>query len=354
MQPQKPRQFADITPPKTNVIRPTNLDNLSPAQPTVTKIPVQNFAPPLQINNKIFTPLTPVQPQAPPAPKLETQDFIPPQPATPPAEVPKFGALQSKIDSHPLFSGATEQPPKKPRGLIGKLLWILAILLVIGATIYVIIDSGAVNTNINLPFHIFKQATTTTTPTITTTTTSDPYAGWASYSDNLVSFKYPSSWHAVRNDNTSLPNTSSLELTTTADALLSSITSVPASSKATLKLTVFKSVAGKVTLKSKVYDILQLTNSALPNSQLVVTSDIRQGGDPTTAAMNLLVTDDQTIKIGGQAINDYLTIGSSSYLISVTILSDSVPDNTITNLQSFEANSTVKDIIKVINNLTLK
>ncbi len=162
MQPQTPRTFSDIMPPKPSPSsRPIIVNNQPVRDPTVTRIEV-NSPPPVTPSPRVtpqqFAPLTPIQPIAPAAQTPPVNNFVP-VPSTPPAQPPKFGMLQSKVDAHPLFSGAREEAPKKPRGLIAKLLWTIAILLVILATVYVVIDSGAVNTNINLPFHIFKQTT---------------------------------------------------------------------------------------------------------------------------------------------------------------------------------------------------
>lgn len=152
MQPNGPRHFVDIAPPPPRPPRPA-----VPTQPpNVTKIPVNIDSPKQPAVLPQFTPLTQVQPQ--PMPTVQPQAFVP-QPTTPPAEPPKFGALQSKVDAHPLFSGARDSEPKKARGWISRIFWIIAILLVIAATAYIVIDSGAVNSNINLPFHVFKQTT---------------------------------------------------------------------------------------------------------------------------------------------------------------------------------------------------
>lgn len=179
MQPQGPRQFNDIVAPSPSPSsRPVITPKAQVQDSTVTRIPVQVNAPipapapmptpaatPAQANSyPAFTPLSSVQPQfqptPPPAVAPLAQNFSP-MPTTPAAQPPKFGALQSKIEAHPLFSGAKEKPAGKKRGTLGRVMWILSIIIVLMAIAYVVIDSGVVNTNINLPFHVFKQSSST-------------------------------------------------------------------------------------------------------------------------------------------------------------------------------------------------
>ena len=130
----------------------------------------------------------------------------PVQPTPPPADdmqnIPRFGELQPKIDSHPLFSGTPDSAPKKPRRWLRRLTWIFSTLLVLLIAAYLLIDSGVVRGASHLPFHIFKQpVAATTTPTITPVAT-NPYAGWKTYTDSgtslspgsEISLKYPTDW----------------------------------------------------------------------------------------------------------------------------------------------------------------
>ena len=159
MNPKQPMPFNDIIPPKPKPVSQQTAMPKIVAPPTVTKVQVKTDA-----QLEFMKPLTSVQPQPiiqpqPIQPSIPTPPVQPiaPAPVTPPAEPPKFGALQAKIEAHPLFSNSPQPNHKKKRSTLSTVFWIFAILLVIAALIYVAIDAGLINTNINLPFHVFQQ-----------------------------------------------------------------------------------------------------------------------------------------------------------------------------------------------------
>lgn len=163
--------------------RPIIVNNQTNTDPTVKKIVITSGSadPKPEFISPIFS--------------AEASETFKPQPTTPPAQPPKFGSLQSKIDAHPLFSGAKEPAPKKQRKLLATTGWLSAVLLVIAAGAYVLIDSGVVNTNLNLPIHIFRQTESTTQSVIgsasatQTTTYNNPDLGFT--------FSYPKEWGDV-------------------------------------------------------------------------------------------------------------------------------------------------------------
>lgn len=150
------------------------------------------------------------QPQSPESGQPEPTKEEPAELPMPNGEltnVPKFAALQPKIDDHPLFSGSKEPKPKSSsrKGLLGRTLIPLVSLLVAAIILFLLVDSGVVRGASHLPFHIFKQPVASVAPAIqqpaatvqpTTTTTADPYAGWKSASSPRAKFsiKYPSTW----------------------------------------------------------------------------------------------------------------------------------------------------------------
>jgi hypothetical protein len=204
--------------------------------------------------------LRPVHKQAPPAPQMPQPlpaDFAPPPPAPAPTALPPMPApapmpappglppATSPPPQTPAFEPIGELPPQQPalgtqqsqnpaattdplaspagltqpqtphhelpiseQGKAGSgarklLLWVLLplIILIIGA--YLAVDSGVVKTQINLPFHVFKQTTVTTSKgTITKTTASNTStnsptpAGFSNYDDSALpfSFNYPTIW----------------------------------------------------------------------------------------------------------------------------------------------------------------
>ena len=142
----QPRKIVDIMAP--SVVKPTSTSrpvivNNQPTHDSTIKRPSEAAPLKSEVVSPVFS--------------EATKKAYQPRPTTPPAQLPKFGSLQAKIDAHPLFSGAKEPAPKKPKKWAHRLGWILMLLLVIAAALYILMDAGIINTNINLPFHIFKQ-----------------------------------------------------------------------------------------------------------------------------------------------------------------------------------------------------
>ncbi len=135
-----------------------------------------------------------------------------------PGDVPKFGELQPKIDAHPLFSGAKEPAPKRPRRGMRKLAWLIGFLLAVIIALYLLVDAGVVKGASHLPFHVFKQPVAATapviTPSATSSTTADPYAGWKTYSSKYVTFnfKYPNDWAIKAGPNTDSASQEAIEI----------------------------------------------------------------------------------------------------------------------------------------------
>jgi len=154
-------------------------------------------------------PVTPeIDHPAPDQTPIPEPEVTTPESMVTPAELPKFGALQPKIDEHPLFSGTKEPAVKEPRkkGMLKRTLMPLLCLFIVAAILYLLIDAGVVRGASHLPFHIFKQPVAATSSAITqpqataqsaaTPTALDPYAGWKSYTLQYekLSFLYPNSW----------------------------------------------------------------------------------------------------------------------------------------------------------------
>lgn len=178
-----------------------------------------------------------IKPGSPPAATVTEPAPMPtPSPAAPPAasstvtvstaaptptaeealsNVPKFGELQPKVDAHPLFSGAKDPRPKRS-GLLRKTLWPIVSLLIVLILLYLAIDSGLIKTNINLPYHFFKQPVASTAPQIqapaattqnTQAATADPYAGWKTFTSQYqkMNLRYPSDWQLTDSTSTHTP-----------------------------------------------------------------------------------------------------------------------------------------------------
>lgn len=184
---------------------------------------------------------------------------------------------------------------------------------------------------------------------------SNPYAGWKSYSDDFVSLKYPGTWAAVRDDNTSLPDTMELKLRGPNDTVIAKSTGIEASDKASVVLTIFKnSKAGQNTLNSKIYDLKKLDMQQLPGAKLVVTSDASLGGDPATPPSALNVTTDGSAKVGATKLSTDLTVGSNTINIWAEVADNDATGARISNLSLFEQSQSFKEVIKMLNSLNFK
>lgn len=204
--------------------------------------------------------------------------------------------------------------------------------------------------------HSNKSNSDKTTPSSNTSSTNqtanDPTAGWQKYSDDFVSFKYPATWKAARNDNTNLPGTKSFQLDGPNDTVVAANTDVPQGQKASVSLKIFKSIDPGC--NCKIYDILPLSIQQLPKARLAVTSDTRLGGDPSTPAANLVITDDSTVSIGATKLKNGVTVGSDNIGVWAVIKGNDIPDFTISNLAAFEKSQSVQDLIKILNTLAIK
>jgi len=88
-------------------------------------------------------------------------------------------------------------PPKRKK----RLAWIFLIILVLLAGAYLAIDSGLIKTNINLPFHVFKQKTPTSaatqppaqTPAANTATIPDGFTEYK-LAGTTITFAAPTTW----------------------------------------------------------------------------------------------------------------------------------------------------------------
>jgi hypothetical protein len=99
-------------------------------------------------------------PEEPPEPEAPNHEpaINPVFPSSEPA--PELGEVKPLEPLGPV-EGLHVSPPKKRLGPLG---WIILILLAFVIAGYLLIDSGAIKTSLNLPFHVFKQKTPATTP----------------------------------------------------------------------------------------------------------------------------------------------------------------------------------------------
>lgn len=118
-------------------------------------------------------------------------------------------ALKKLIDDKTYFLRVSQPRTVRSKSRIGIVLIVLA-LLIIGA--YLLVDSGVIKTGIDLPFHVFKQATKSqanTTATESVQTTTDTITASTQQTSTTAEFKnealglrftYPANWGTVTTD----------------------------------------------------------------------------------------------------------------------------------------------------------
>lgn len=280
--------------------------------------------------------------------------------------------VQNRINSHPLFQADDGIPPngQPPAANVHYhqpkrrhwLAWLLVLILAVLIGGYLAIDSGLVKSSINLPFHIFKQkgeTAQTSTPASSSTAPQQTQsaasaAALQTYSDDFLTLKYPTAWTVVRNDNTSLPGTKSLKIYGPNDSDIAASTAVTKGHKASLTLNIFKDTKAGALCNCKIYDTSTLTMPQFKDGKLVITSDTRQGGDPTTPATDLVVTTDKNAVTGTAKINTDLAVNGAYFSVWATINDNDVPDITISDLAAFENSQSVQDLAGILNSIQFK
>jgi hypothetical protein len=191
----------------------------------------------------------------------------------------------------------------------------------------------------------YNSATSTTGATKST----NPTTGWKSYSDDFVSFKYPSGWKATHNDNPNLPGTKSLQLDGPVDKAVAASTDAGQASaqQATISLTVFKPIDPHC--NCKIYDVIPLSMPGIKMAKLTITSATGVNEDPTTPAAALVVTDG-SVSVGATTLKDGVTVGSANVGIFGTVGGGF----RITNVPAFEKSQSFQDLRKILHTISIK
>lgn len=194
----------------------------------------------------------------------------------------------------------------------------------------------------------------TNPPASTITKTTSPTAGWQTYSDDLVSLKYPSTWTVARNDNTSLPGTKELVLNGPNDSIVGQSTGINNTDKASLVLYIFQNSSGAQNNSvHQVYDVLGLNMSQLSNSKLIVTNSNGPSSDSSMPAQEMDLTT-SGVNTGSQTLSTVVTVGTQTYDVWVSVADNDATGGTISNLSEFVSSLSVKDVILILNSLSFK
>ncbi|HVS79065.1 MAG TPA: hypothetical protein VHD84_02125 [Candidatus Saccharimonadales bacterium] len=179
-----------------------------PAQPTVT--PTDSLSGDMSVSDSGIPVYTPT-----PQPEGAAAEH--------PSSDPVVGGLSGSSDETPPPSEESDIAPDSQAGIVAPstsghldgihvgarknhakpIIWTIIVLLALLVAAYLLIDSGTIKTNINLPFHVFKQKTTpapavSTPPPVASnqpTTPSVP-AGFTEYklSGTTITFAAPTGW----------------------------------------------------------------------------------------------------------------------------------------------------------------
>jgi hypothetical protein len=224
-------------------------------------------------------------------------------------------------------------------------LLVVLILVVIGAVGYMVYHN-----NHKTKASVSTTASTKPASTAKTTTPPDPYAGWQSYSDSHVSFKYPSGWQIGNGDKyatvgigVTSPNFTSTAFTTADNA------------GAPVALFLQVSTNGSTVYCSNdpctVTAVTPLNNTQLPNSALAIVNQTR--GNGTNYSQYVVVS--SSTKVGDTTINAlkggtdgiYL-FGQPDYTPKDGGLSEAAR---VSNATTLQADSNFKNLANLINSV---
>ncbi|GEM_PF-3112623 len=152
---------------------------------------------------------------------------------------------------------------------------------------------------------------TRTTPSSTSTkTTTDPYAGWQSYSDSHVSFKYPSGWQA----GTGADKYGAVSVTATSPGFTTTSMTTADNPGAPVTLSLQLSTNSSTVYCSndpcKVTAVASLNNAQLPNTVLAIVN--QTSGNGTNYSQYVVVSD--STKVGDTTINAVKAGSSGIYV----------------------------------------
>jgi Tfp pilus assembly protein PilV len=221
------------------------------------------------------------------------------------------------------------------------LLVIVSLIGVVGFMVY---------KNHNKTSNSTTTASTTKSSTTPTKATPDPYAGWQSYSDSHVSFKYPSGWQMGNGDKyatvglgVTSPNFTSTAFTTADN------TGAPVA--LFLQLSTNSSTVYCSNDPCKVTAVAPLSNAQLPNSVLALVN--QTSGNGTNYSQYVVVSN--ATKVGDTTINALKAGSDGIYLFGQ-------PDYTpkdgglseaarVSDTAALQADSHFKDLVNLINSV---
>jgi prepilin-type N-terminal cleavage/methylation domain-containing protein len=225
-----------------------------------------------------------------------------------------------------------------------EILLVLVIVGLIGVVGYMVYRNHNKTTD-----NTATSTTKSSTSAQTKNTPTDPYAGWQTYSDSHVSFKYPSGWQA----GTGTDKYAAVSVTATSPGFTTSAMTTGdnpgASVTFSLQLSTNSSTVYCSNDPCKVTAVVPLSNSQLPNSALAVVN--QTSGNSTNYSQYVVVSD--STKVGDTTISASKAGSSSIYVFGQPYYTPKDGGLTVaarvTDTGALQADSHFKDLLNLIN-----
>lgn len=226
-----------------------------------------------------------------------------------------------------------------------ELLIILVVVALIGGVGYFVYKSHHKTT----PASVTTSTTTKPATKTTTPTPVDPYAGWQSYSDSHLSFKYPSGWQA----GAGADKYAAVSVTATSPAFATTSMTTGDNPNAPVTLSLQLSTNSSTVYCSndacKVTAVSPLSNAQLPNSALAIVN--QTSGNGTNYSQYVVVSN--STKVGDTTINALKAGSSSIYVFGQPYYTPKDGGLTVaarvTDTVALQADSHFKDLVNLIN-----
>lgn len=233
-------------------------------------------------------------------------------------------------------------------GLVGVLIVVLVLVVVGGAGVYVYHRNHKTKAPASSSVNSSNQ--TSKNNTSNTTAKTDPYAGWKTYANAQVSFKYPSDWTAT------MGRGQSRVADATSPAFTSSAVNTANNPGAPVYLYLQLSTDGLTIdcadAPCQVAAVTPLSNPQLPGAVLALVSQTSGNGTEFTE----YVVARGGAKVGDTSIDAVKTGSDNAYIFGQPYYSPKDGGLTmaarITDLATFQADSHVKDLVNLINSIS--
>lgn len=230
-------------------------------------------------------------------------------------------------------------------GLVEALL-VLVIVILIGVVGWMVYKNHNKTTSNNTTA---SNSSTNTSSQTKTTQAPDPYAGWQSYSDSNVSFKYPTGWQAgLGADKYATVDVSATSPSFTTNSM-STAQNPGASVTLSLQLSTNSSTVYCSNDPCTVTAVIPLSNSQLPNSSLAVVN--QTSGNGTNYSQYVVVGDNT--KVGNTTINAVKAGSKDIYVFGQPYYTPKDGGLTVaarvTDTAALQTDSHFKDLVNLIN-----